>query len=138
MPTSTQPFRLPKAMHDQIIDHARREAPRECCGVIVGSGVELSELHELTNTYEGVDFYLIEPKEIFDVYRNAMERDWDIQVIYHSHPVSVAYPSKRDVEHASWPDSVYVICSLEHPNEPYVRAFNIVDAQISERAIELS
>ena len=42
---------------------------------VVGPESELSELHELTNTYEGVDFYLIEPKEIFDVYRNAMERD---------------------------------------------------------------
>jgi [CysO sulfur-carrier protein]-S-L-cysteine hydrolase len=137
MPPPLSPFLLPKSMHDQIIDHACREAPRECCGVIVGPEGELSELHELTNTYEGVDFYLIEPKEIFDVYRNAMERDWDIQVIYHSHPVSVAYPSKRDVEHASWPDSVFIICSLERLDEPYLRAFNIVDEQIIERAIEL-
>src|SRR3954447_21977039 len=113
-------------MHEQIIDHARREAPRECCGVIVGPAGALSELHELTNTYDGVDFYLIEPKEIYRVYREATEREWEIQVIYHSHPVSVAYPSPRDVEYASWPDSVYVICSLEHPHAPYLRAFNIV------------
>jgi proteasome lid subunit RPN8/RPN11 len=129
-------FRLPQAMHDQIIEHARREAPRECCGVIVGSEDELVELHELTNTYEGVDFYLIEPKEIFAVYRDATARDLEIRVIYHSHPVSVAYPSKRDVEHASWPDSVYIICSLERPEAPYMRAFNIVDEQITEREIE--
>jgi [CysO sulfur-carrier protein]-S-L-cysteine hydrolase len=124
-------------MHDQIIEHARREAPRECCGVIVGPANEPRELYELTNTYEGVDFYLIEPKEIFKVYREAMDREWDIQVIYHSHPVSVAFPSARDVEHASWPESVYVICSLEDPDKPYLRAFNIVDEQISERPIEL-
>ncbi|MFL5761210.1 MAG: Mov34/MPN/PAD-1 family protein [Thermomicrobiales bacterium] len=124
-------------MHEQIIDHARREAPRECCGVIVGPPESPHELHELTNTYDGVDFYLIEPKEIYRVYRSAMERDWDIQVIYHSHPVSAAYPSRRDVEHASWPDSVYIICSLEFPNAPCLRAFNIVDEQIIERAIEL-
>jgi proteasome lid subunit RPN8/RPN11 len=131
-------LRLPASMHAQIIDHAQREAPRECCGVIIGPTDDLRELHELTNTYEGVDFYLIEPKEIYRVYRDAMEREWDIQVIYHSHPVSVAHPSARDVEYAAWPDSVYIICSLEHPDKPYMRAFDIVDGKISERAIELS
>jgi [CysO sulfur-carrier protein]-S-L-cysteine hydrolase len=130
-------LRLPASMHTQIIDHAQREAPRECCGVIVGPTNYLRELHELTNTYEGVDFYLIEPKEIFRLYRAAAERDWDIQVIYHSHPVSVAHPSARDVEYAAWPDSVYVICSLEHPEKPYLRAFDIVEGQITERTIEL-
>jgi [CysO sulfur-carrier protein]-S-L-cysteine hydrolase len=135
--TSQSVLHLPAAMHAQIIDHAQREAPRECCGVIVGPTNDLRELHELTNTYEGVDFYLIEPKEIYQVYRDAAERDWDIQVIYHSHPISVAHPSARDIEHAAWPDSVYVICSLEHPDKPYMRAFDIVDGEITERAIEL-
>jgi [CysO sulfur-carrier protein]-S-L-cysteine hydrolase len=130
-------LRLPASMYAQIIDHAKREAPRECCGVIVGPTDDLRELHELTNTYDGVDFYLIEPTEIYRVYREAAERDWDILVIYHSHPVSVAHPSSRDVEYAAWPDSVYVICSLEHPDKPYMRAFDIVDDEITERAIEL-
>jgi hypothetical protein len=49
--------------------------------------------------------------------------------------VSVAYPSQRDVEHAGWPDSVYIICSLEKPETPYLRAFNIVDGVITELEI---
>jgi hypothetical protein len=47
----------------------------------------------------------------------------------------VAYPSVRDVEHAGWPDSVYLICSLEHPEEPIIRAFRIVDGAITELTI---
>jgi proteasome lid subunit RPN8/RPN11 len=133
----TPPLRLSQSMHDQIIEHARREAPRECCGVIVGPPGEFRELHELTNTYEGVDFYEPEPDELFRVYREADDRGWEFSAIYHSHPVSTAYPSKRDVEHAGWPDSVYIICSLENPEFPYLRAFNIVNEVIVEREIVL-
>ena len=133
----TSPIQLPIAMRDQIVDHAQREAPRECCGVIVGPPGELRELHELTNTYEGVDFYEPEPNQLFQVYREADDRGWGFSAIYHSHPVSVAYPSKRDVEHAGWPDSIYIICSLERPETPCIRAFKIVDGEIAEQEIEL-
>jgi [CysO sulfur-carrier protein]-S-L-cysteine hydrolase len=133
----TSPIKLSIAMQHQIVDHARREAPRECCGVIVGPPGEFRELHELTNTYEGVDFYEPEPNQLFQVYREADGRGWGFSAIYHSHPVSVAYPSKRDVEHAGWPDSIYIICSLERPETPYLRAFKIVDGEIAEQEIEL-
>jgi proteasome lid subunit RPN8/RPN11 len=129
--------RLPARVRDQIVNHARREAPRECCGVIVGPGGELHELHELTNIYVGVDFYQPEPNELFRVYREADERGWDFSAIYHSHPASVAYPSKRDVEHAGWPESIYIICSLEVPASPHLRAFRIVDGLITEHEIDL-
>jgi proteasome lid subunit RPN8/RPN11 len=133
----TLPLRLSLSMHDQIIDHARRESPRECCGVIVGPSGEFRELHELTNIYEGVDFYEPEPNELFRIYREADDRGWEFSAIYHSHPVSIAYPSKRDVEYAGWPDSVYIICSLEDLELPYLRAFNIVNEEIIEREIVL-
>jgi [CysO sulfur-carrier protein]-S-L-cysteine hydrolase len=133
----TSTVRLPISMRDQIFDHARREAPRECCGVIVGPSGELRELHELANTYKGVDFYEPEPNQLFQVYREADDRGWEFSAIYHSHPVSVAYPSKRDVEYAGWPESIYIICSLEEPQTPYLRAFKIVNGEITEHEIEL-
>jgi proteasome lid subunit RPN8/RPN11 len=134
----TSRIQFPASMWDQIVDHARREEPRECCGVIVGPAGEFRELHEMTNTYEGVDFYEPEPNQLFQVYREADARGWEFSAIYHSHPVSVAYPSQRDVEHAGWPDSIYIICSLEKPEAPYLRAFKIVDGEIAELKIELT
>lgn len=125
-------------MQDEIVAHARAEAPRECCGVIVGPPGEPRELHQLTNTYQGVDFYEPDPTELYRAYMNAEARGWDFQVIYHSHPVSPAYPSPRDVEHAGWPESIYVICSLEHPDRPILRAFRIVDEKIDELSLVAS
>jgi len=52
--------------------------------------------------------------------------------VYHSHPITVAYPSKTDVAFAFWPEAVYLICSLEHPDDPVLRGFRIIDEVISE------
>ena len=129
-------FRLPQPMRDEIIAHARAEAPRECCGVIIGRGGAAEDLRRLTNIYPGVDFYEPEAGELYRLVVDLDESDAELVAIYHSHPVSVAYPSPRDVEYAGWPDSVYLICSLEHPDQLDIRAFRIVDGEITELNLE--
>ena len=121
---------LPSAMRDHIVVHAREDAPRECCGVIGGNDGQATSFHRLTNLESGVDFYRIDDAELFRVYRDIDDRGDDILVIYHSHPVSPAIPSKTDVALASWPDAFYLICSLQDPAHPDLRVFRIVDEQI--------
>ena len=55
--------------------------------------------------------------------------------IYHSHPVTPAYPSPTDVALAFWPEAFYVICSLADGDRPVIRAFQIADGRIDEAAI---
>jgi proteasome lid subunit RPN8/RPN11 len=131
-------LRLPVAYRDAIFEHARAEAPRECCGVIGGKdGQKTTTFHRVTNRAEGNRLYMMDDEELFAVLKEFDDRGEDPLVIYHSHPASPAYPSKTDVEMAFYPESFYVICSLENPQEPYLRAFTIIDEQISEAAIEL-
>lgn len=134
--TATQAeLRLPELMRDAIVAHARAEFPRECCGVILGRDGQLLDLRRLTNTYPGNDFYEPDAGELYRLLVESDEAGREIAVIYHSHPVSPAYPSERDVEYAGWPDSVYVICSLEQPGAPDIRGFRIVDGEVTELAI---
>jgi proteasome lid subunit RPN8/RPN11 len=123
---------LPEAMREEIIAHARAEAPRECCGVIAGRNGQPTRLYRLTNLEPGVDRYLIDDEELYRVYREIEDGGEDLLAIYHSHPVSVAYPSKTDVALAFWEESFYVICSLEYPEAPVIRAFRIVGEEITE------
>lgn len=132
MSDSTQVIHLPATMRDDIVAHAREEAPRECCGIIAGKNGVLTKLYRMVNLYDGIDFYEIDGWAILKLSDELDARGEEISVIYHSHPVSVAYPSVRDVENAGWPDSVYVICSLEHPEVPVLRAFRMVDGTIRE------
>jgi [CysO sulfur-carrier protein]-S-L-cysteine hydrolase len=127
---------LPAAMREEIVAHARADAPRECCGVIAGRNGQPVRLYRLANLEPGVDRYLIDDAELFRVYREIEDGGDDLLAIYHSHPVSVAYPSKTDVAFAFWDECYYLICSLEHPEAPVIRAFRIVDGQITEVAVD--
>jgi proteasome lid subunit RPN8/RPN11 len=128
-----KPLRLSFEHREAIYQHARDEAPRECCGVIAGKADgTLTTFHRLTNVAEGNRLYLIDDMELYQLTRELTERDEDPLVIYHSHPETPAYPSATDVANAFYPDSYYVICSLEHPEAPYLRAFRIVDGGIEE------
>ena len=134
-PTRLTTFHLSRAMQEEIIAHARREAPRECCGVISGENGNPVAVIPLTNVYGGDDFFEIDAAELYRVYRELDEAGREIIVNYHSHPVSVAYPSVRDVAHAQWGEIVYLICSLEFPEARSLRAFNITDGEILELAV---
>ena len=131
-PQSDAPLPLPAAMRDEIVAHARELAPRECCGVIAGRDGRPTALHRLENMEPGVDRYRVDDAELFRTYRALDERDEEFLAIYHSHPVSPAYPSATDVALAAWPDAVYLICSLADPDQPVLRAFRIVEERITE------
>jgi proteasome lid subunit RPN8/RPN11 len=129
-------FQLEPSMRDSIVAHARAEVPRECCGVIVGRSGRPERLLPLRNVAEGNKFYEIDPAQLIELeFHELPKDDSEIVAIYHSHPVSPAYPSRTDVELAFWPEVVYLICSLEFPADPVVRGFRIRDGEIAEVAL---
>lgn len=128
---------LPTEMRATIIAHARAEAPRECCGVIIGPPGELVELRKMTNIYEGIDFYDVDGGELLALLKELDERNWELGAIYHSHPVSPARPSARDIEYAGYPDTAYIICSLENPDQPDLRAFLMDLGTVTELEIAI-
>lgn len=123
---------VPDAIRDEIVTHARDHYPRECCGVIAGTNAAISELFRLTNLEAGVSRYLMDEEEFFATYWGIENRGESLLAVYHSHPVTVAYPSKTDVAFAFWPEAVYLICSLEVLHAPVLRGFRIVDGVITE------
>ena len=131
-PSAVATLRLPAAMRDEIVAHARSEAPRECCGLIAGRAGRATKLYRLVNLEPGVTRYRVDDAELFRVYRDLDDRGEDVLAIYHSHPATSAFPSPTDVALAAWPDAFYVICSLAGPEAPVVRAFHIVDGVITE------
>lgn len=132
MTAAVETLCLPATLRDEIVAHAQAEAPRECCGLIAGQNGRPTRLYRLTNVEAGNRLYRIDDDELYRVTRELDERGWDVLAIYHSHPVTPAYPSATDVSLAFWPDAFYVICSLANPDVPDIRAFRIVDEQIKE------
>lgn len=106
-----------------MLAHAREEAPRECCGLLVGKGESIVRSVRARNRDAKATRYLIDPEDHFAAIRGARADRLEVIGAYHSHPSSEAVPSPTDVADAnSGSDFLYVIVSLLNED---VRAYRI-------------
>ena len=123
---------FPHSILDELIAHAREDAPDECCGIVAARDGRAVKLFRATNAEASPVRYSLDPREQYEITMEIERRGWDLGVIYHSHTRSPAYPSQTDVNLAFYPDALYVIVSVVDPDSPEVKAFRIVDRQIEE------
>lgn len=130
-------FRLQQRYIDEMIAHAREDVPDECCGVLLGNAAGVAQFRRCTNAEHSPYRYSVAPKELLEIDREARQHDWEVLVIYHSHTHTEAYPSPTDVRLAGYPEAVYMLVSLQKPDEPVVRAFHIRDGVADEEELEV-
>jgi len=111
-------MRIPKQMYDEMLEHARAEAPNECCGLIGGRDGELTTLYRAQNSEGSPLRYNLDPRDQFRIVSEMEESGEELAAIYHSHTHSPAYPSQTDVNLAFYPDALYLIVSLVEGEEP--------------------
>jgi proteasome lid subunit RPN8/RPN11 len=98
-----------------IIARARRDRPRETCGLLVGKGDHILEAVEAANAADDpTRHYEIRPEDYFAQIRRCRavsEREGEQYAVlgaYHSHPHSAPDPSPTDLAQA-FEDFIYVI-----------------------------
>jgi proteasome lid subunit RPN8/RPN11 len=129
--------RLPRQLHAAIVTHAREGKPEEVCGILRGRGLEAFEVIRGRNIApERIENYTVDPQTLLRQFEFEDAGD-EMMGIYHSHPVSPAYPSATDAWNAYYPDAVYFICSLEHEDEPQIRAFRLTPHPLDKAWDEL-
>ena len=108
-----------------MVAHARDEAPREACGLLAGRGGGITRLIRCANVHPTpTTRYVIDPREQLKAFRAIESAGEELAGIYHSHPVSQAYPSPTDRAEAHYTDAYYILLSLR-TGKPEVRAFRI-------------
>jgi [CysO sulfur-carrier protein]-S-L-cysteine hydrolase len=123
---------LPAALRDDIVAHARAQAPKEACGLVAGREAQATRVIRCANAHPGpVTRYTIDPREQLRAFREMEANGEDLVAIYHSHPATQAYPSPTDRAEAHYPEAVYVLVSLRD-TDPDVRAFRIRDGWVRE------
>ena len=112
--TRARVLQIPAGIVRSIVLHARHARPRECCGLLVGSGSRVVLAVPLRNTARGQTRYRIDPREHIALRRVVRETTprLDIVGVYHSHPRGRAYPSETDVAEALYPEWAHVIVGL--------------------------
>jgi proteasome lid subunit RPN8/RPN11 len=105
-------IQLREAVRAGIVAHAREEAPRECCGLLVGRGSLVDECVRSPNLDPNPNRYEIDAS--LHVATNRRLRGTGRAVIgaYHSHPRGPASPSPSDVAEAYYSDFIWMIVSL--------------------------
>ena len=130
-------MRVPRQMVEEMIAHAREEAPNECCGMIGGAEGSATSVYRSINAEASPLRYSLDASDQFRIMKEMEKRGEELVGIYHSHTGSAAYPSQTDVNLAAYPDAVYVIVSLEDPQNPDVKGFWIRDGQIDEAELDV-
>lgn len=118
---------------DQIIEHARRDAPNECCGMVaVRDGVAVS-VHPAENVAASPFRFEVDGLAVHRTISEIEDAGGDLGAIYHSHTRSDPYPSQTDVNFAAnWPGVEWIIVGLKG-DESVVRSYLIdEDGTISE------
>ena len=124
-------MRMSRAQWEELIAHAREEAPNECCGYLRLEDGTVAEVFRAENQRHSPYGYELGLHALEAA--NELDDEGHGVGIYHSHPRSAAEPSQTDINLAQYPDWLQLIVSLE--GEPHVRAWQIADGRVDEEEI---
>lgn len=130
-------MKLRRELVEEMIAHAQNNLPNEACGILAGTGGEILAFYPATNAEHSPTRYTIDPQELLRIFREVESKGWEVMGIFHSHPVTEAYPSPTDIRLAFYPEALYFILSLRDPLQPVLRAFWIVDGDVREEPLKI-
>jgi proteasome lid subunit RPN8/RPN11 len=132
---------LTQSQLEELFEQARRDAPYETCGMLGGKDGRALKIYPIKNVADDrVKRYLMDGGDQIRAMQDMDDNGYEIVAIYHSHPVTRAYPSPTDVRDAYDPDlqeqrypgSVYLIMTLMNPNAPEAHGYLMEGEQIRE------
>lgn len=136
-------IRIPKAVYEEIINHAKDSYPNECCGFLIGNTLGTKKVFNVergtnTNTERARDRYILDPMEINLMDKQARVLGLDILGFYHSHPDHPDRPSEFDRKMGQAGYS-YLIVSVKDGKETSARSwiFESDDEPFKEEAVKV-
>jgi proteasome lid subunit RPN8/RPN11 len=124
-----------RSVIDAMVDHARRDAPLECCGLLAARHGTIDEAIPTRNLKASPVAFLIDPLDHVRALKRTRTEGREVIGAYHSHPRSAAIPSPTDRAEAHYEEFLYVIVSLTG-DAPDVRAYHLVHGEQDSRFVE--
>jgi proteasome lid subunit RPN8/RPN11 len=129
--------RIAQDLLGAIVEHARRDAPNECCGMVATRDGAAVSVHEAENTAASPFRFEVDGLELHRTLTGIEDAGNELGAIYHSHTRSDPYPSQTDVNFAAnWPGVEWIIVGLANGDEPVVRSYLIDEGVITEVPVE--
>jgi proteasome lid subunit RPN8/RPN11 len=137
--------RIARKLLDDIVAHARAEAPKECCGMIAARDGEAVAVHRARNAAASALRYAMDPMEQYRLQTGIEEAGLTLGAIYHSHTRSDPIPSETDINLAklgdsdapAFPGTLYLIVGVKDP-EPDLRLWSIVGNTVEQVELQVT
>ncbi len=130
-------IRIPKSVFNGMVEHAKKESPLECCGILGGKDHTVEKAFELQNAEKSPIRYSMAPQDQLRIFEEMEKGAMEMVAIYHSHPQTIPFPSETDVKLAFYPEMTSIIISLKEEENPVVKAFRIGKEAIYLEEIEV-
>ena len=120
-----------------LIVHARADAPREACGLLVGrtdsaGRAHVTEITPIANAAaDPLITYYMDERALVTALSGLQARRLELLGFYHSHPSGDPIPSPTDVRHATYPDTPYLIVGL-NGNKARLAAWKMRPGQVEK------
>jgi proteasome lid subunit RPN8/RPN11 len=125
-------MRIARSLLDQIVDHARRDAPDECCGLVGVTDGTATSVHEMENTVRSPLRFEMDGMAVFRAIEDIERGGGELGAVYHSHTRTDPVPSQTDINFArNWPGIEWIIVGLAD-GEPDVRSWRIDDGRVEQ------
>ena len=122
---------IPQHVADDVLAHAREEAPRECCGILLGTPAGIVEIVRARNLAGGTTRFVIDPQDHITARRHGRSRQLEVVGFYHSHPRSAPYPSETDLAESDYPGAVHLIAGVSDTGQE-LRLYTWDDGSVEE------
>jgi proteasome lid subunit RPN8/RPN11 len=127
---------ITQAALDTIAAHAQSEHPRECCGLLIGTGQAILKAVPVENVAaDPFRRYEIAATDYLAEIHRCREQGGAVVGAYHSHPISAPQPSATDLQMA-FSEFIFVIVG-EPAAGGEVRAYVLHDGSLAELTLNV-
>jgi len=124
---------IPRLLYAEMLAHVLSRPTLEMCGLLSGRDGVVDRVWPVPNGLRSPVAYRMDGPEFADAMIGC---EFEPLGIFHSHPAGPPVPSPTDIAEAAYPDSIYVVISLQN-SLPSIRAFTIVDGQVAEVNVDI-
>jgi proteasome lid subunit RPN8/RPN11 len=140
-------IKLTSYLFNRLSEYCITLLPNEACGALYGyikeDDILIKEFVPVANIANQPSIHFeFEREQFINLLYKPHETELQWIGIFHSHPLTAAYPSKHDLG-LLWDLPVYGIISLQQLNKPVMKSYEIVAGKqkkpcsIKEQAIEI-
>jgi proteasome lid subunit RPN8/RPN11 len=124
----------------QLLEHARRQPHRECCGFLAGQDDVITRAFPTKNVAaDPIRNYAIASNDLARLNGELLNRRLKFLGIYHSHPhwMDPNEPSPKDIALAYLSEAIHFIVTPRPYATTPVRAFSIQSGRVTELEIQI-